>query len=246
MDLKILGSSSKGNCYLLDNGSEALVIECGIALKKVKKAVDFDITRITGALISHEHGDHAKYVQSFARAWIPIYTSPGTAKEIRKKYNTKSNVLTPGEQTDIGNFKVIAFKTEHDAAEPVGFLVNHEEIGTMLFATDTYYLKYRFSGLNNILLECNYDLPILDQNIQEGKLPSFLRDRVIKSHMSYTTCKETLQANDLTRVNNIVLIHLSGNNSDPDKFKKGIEKATSKKVTIAKENIRINFNKTPF
>ena len=51
MYLKVLGSSSKGNCYLLDNGNEALMIECGIAIKNVQKAVDFDINRIAGCII---------------------------------------------------------------------------------------------------------------------------------------------------------------------------------------------------
>ena len=63
MELKILGSSSKGNCYLLDNGKEALMIECGIAFKNVQKAVDFDITRIKACIKSHEHGDNAKHVE---------------------------------------------------------------------------------------------------------------------------------------------------------------------------------------
>ena len=58
MELKILGSSSKGNCYLLDNGNDCLMIECGIPFKDVQKAVNFGISRIAGVIISHEHGDH--------------------------------------------------------------------------------------------------------------------------------------------------------------------------------------------
>lgn len=246
MELKVLGSSSSGNSYILDNGKEALVIECGICISKVKKAVNFDINRIVGALVSHEHGDHAKYVQSFAREWIDVYCSPGTAKELRQKYNTKSKVLIPGEATEMGGFKVISFKTEHDSADPVGFLINHEETGTILFATDTYYLKYTFEGLNNILIECNYKLNILEENIRIGKVHPILRNRVIQSHMSFETCMETLQANDLQAVHNIVLIHLSSSNSNPEEFKKGIEKATGHKVTVAKKGLKLNFNKTPF
>lgn len=57
MDLKILGSSSKGNCYIFDNGEEALVVECGIPFKRVQQAMNFDLSRIVGVAISHEHGD---------------------------------------------------------------------------------------------------------------------------------------------------------------------------------------------
>ena len=33
MVLKVLGSSSKGNGYILDSGSEALILECGVNRK---------------------------------------------------------------------------------------------------------------------------------------------------------------------------------------------------------------------
>ena len=66
-----MGSSSKGNCYLLDNGNEALMIECGIAFKNVQKAVDFDINRIAGCIISHEHGEQAKDVGEGLDARMP-------------------------------------------------------------------------------------------------------------------------------------------------------------------------------
>ena len=64
--------------------------------------------------------------------------------------------------------------------------------------------------------------------------------------MSYDTCKETLLANDLSIVNNIVLIHLSDNNSDAEMFRKGIEEATGKTTFVAKKELKIEFNKTPF
>ena len=58
MVLRVLGSSSAGNCYILDNGKEALVLECGVSLSKVKESVGYDISRIAGAFVSHEHNDH--------------------------------------------------------------------------------------------------------------------------------------------------------------------------------------------
>lgn len=58
MELKILGSSSAGNCYLLDNGKETLMIECGVSFRKVLEGMNFDVGRIAGCIVSHEHGDH--------------------------------------------------------------------------------------------------------------------------------------------------------------------------------------------
>lgn len=250
MELKILGSSSKGNCYLLDNGKEALAIECGIAFKEVQKAVNFDISRIKGAIVSHEHGDHAKHVENFIQARIPVYMSTGTLHEVIKKF--KSPYLSPlmaeaGCKFEIGNFRILPFNVQHDAAEPFGFLIYHPECGMVLFATDTYYLHYTFAGLNNILIECNYRQDILDANVEAGLLPKALRARTIKSHMEFETCKGALLANDLSAVNNIVLIHLSDGNANANEFQQGIMEATGKTIHIAEKGMTIsNFNKSPF
>lgn len=248
MKLKILGSSSAGNCYVFDNGKEALVVECGISFNKVQNAVDYDIQRISGAIVSHEHGDHAKFVSKFLDARVPVYMTAGTMHKVMKgnERGFLPYMIETGKQIAIGNFKVVPFDTQHDAAEPCGFLIFHEEMGTVLFATDTYYLKYKFPGLNNILIECNYSLEILDANIKAGKLNQKLRNRTIKSHCSFDTCRETLLVNDLTQVNNIVLIHLSDGNSNASEFQQGIAEATGKTVHIAQAGMTLKFNKTPF
>ena len=246
MELKVLGSSSKGNCYLLDNGKEALMIECGIAFKNVQKAVDFDINRIAGCIISHEHGDHAKHVGKCLDARIPCYMSAGTRNALGLASHPLAHAMDEQVLNVIGNFGVMPFSTEHDAAQPFGFLIRHHETGTVLFATDTYYLQYTFDGLNNIMIECNYRQDILDANVEAGTIPAKLRARTMKSHCSFDTCKEILLANDLTQVHNIVLIHLSDGNSNANEFKDGIQEATCKFVSVATPGMKINFNKSPF
>ena len=251
MELKILGSSSKGNCYLLDNGTECLMIECGVPFKDVQKAVNFDVSRICGVLVSHEHGDHAKHVQKCIKARIPVYGSQGTLEALN--FNPTMDVPNLVCRMDgltihqIGKFRVQPFATEHDAAEPFGFLIYHPECGKVLFATDTYYLRYTFDGLNNILLECNYRQDILDSNVESGKVHPTMRTRTMKSHCSFDTCREILVANYLSKVNNIVLIHLSDGNSNEREFKQGILEATGKTIHIARSGMTIkNFNVSPF
>jgi phosphoribosyl 1,2-cyclic phosphodiesterase len=247
MELIVLGSSSKGNGYILksDNG-ECLLIEAGVPLKDVKKALDFNISGIVGCLVSHEHGDHAKYVQKYIDARIVVCMSDGTAGALKLSRNHWNNEIIAGASFNISKYKVIAFSIEHDAAEPFGFLIQHPEMGTTLFATDTYYLANTFKGLNNIMIECNYRLDILEENIKAGNIHPAQRDRVLQSHMSYDTCVSTLLANDLSAVNNIVLIHLSEGNSNAEEFRNGITEATGKTVHIAEKGMSLNFTKTPF
>jgi len=146
----------------------------------------------------------------------------------------------------VGNFKILPFAAKHDAAEPLGFFINHAESGNILFATDTYYLPCTFSNLSNILIESNYRMDILEENTRSGSISFTQRNRTLQSHMSYETCMKTLLANDLSKVNNIVLIHLSDGNSNSQDFKEGIRKATGKTVYVADKGMEILFNKTPF
>jgi len=240
MELTVLGSSSNGNCYLFQNDNEALVVECGVSLKEVKKAVDFNISKIAGALVSHEHGDHAGHIGEFVEAQIPVYLSKGTREKLALSNSFNIKTIEKGNYFKVGNFKIVAFDTVHDAAEPLLFLIYHKETGVVLFATDTSYIKYKFNGLNNVLIECNYCPDILDGNVKNGIVTRSRYERVVMNHCSIETCKEFFAAIDFTEVNNIVLLHLSSQNSNERECKKIIEQITNKNVYIAKKHLKIN------
>ncbi len=248
MKLKVIGTGSKGNCYLLENDNEALIIECGVNISAIKQALNFNVSKVVGCIVTHEHMDHAKSINELTKAGINVYASKGTfdALNIESGFNKRAKPTFKKDSFKIGNFKVLVFDVKHDAAEPCGFLINHQETGNVLFLTDTIYCGYTFKNLNNIIIEANYSKKIIDAKVSEGASPQFLRNRILKSHMSLETCIETLKANDLSAVNNIVLIHLSDTNSNEVDFKKSVEQATGKTVTVADNGISLNFNKTPF
>ncbi len=247
MRLHVLSSGSKANGYVLYNDREALVIECGVPYSQCLQAIGFHRERIVGALVTHEHGDHAKYVAQYLGAGIDVYASEGTVKGM-KPY-LKGRIIQPTvcrnqELLSLDGFKVLPFDTQHDSAEPFGFLVYHEEMGQILFATDTYYLKYRFPNLSHIMMECNYETGIIEKNVEDGVIPAIVKERVFRSHMSLETHISTLQANDLSKVNTVILLHLSGHNSAPADFKKAVEEATGKLVFVAEKGLDIPFNRT--
>lgn len=249
MKLHVLGSSSSGNCYLFqsEKTGEVLAVEAGVKFNKAKKALDFNLNSIVGCIVSHEHGDHAKCVGDFINACIPCYMSQGTKHALGFSSSYWAKGLLPFEQVVINGFRVIPFPIQHDAAEPYGYLIRHEECGTVLFATDTYFLKYKFPGLNNVMLECNYSKEILDANFTAGHIDKKRYERTIKSHMSYDNCLLTLQANDLSQVCKIVLLHLSDNNSNVSKFVDGIGSLYPEiEVTAATPGLSLTLNSHPY
>ncbi len=240
MKLKIVGSGSKGNAYIVYNDKEALLIEAGVNFKAVKTALDFDISKVAGCLITHCHNDHAQFAWDILKSGINVYCLKETA-EIKNLKGHRVEYLLNGITYHIGNFKVIAMPVRHDVP-CVCFLIEHPETGRFCFVTDTFFCEYVFPGMNNVIVEANYGEGIIDSKND----PAFLRDRILQSHMSIETCEEFLQANDLSAVNNIVLIHLSDRNSHALDFKNKISKQTGCNVHIADNGMEIPFGKTPF
>jgi len=245
MKLIVLGSSSSGNGYiLLDSSGEALVIEAGIKLLDLKKALNFRINMVAGCLISHSHNDHARHASEYQKTGMSLYMGVETRQQLFKEkqyYNIKE--LKEKEQIVVGPFWIKPFLLAHDVAN-FGYLIHHYESGLICFLTDTHYCPFTFKGLNNILMECNYSLDILDKNTSQGYIPLLVRNRVIYSHMELQTVKDFLQANDLRKVNNIVLLHLSQGNSDQKQYIKDIRELTGKSVHIADRGLKIDLNRT--
>lgn len=246
MKLTVINSNSSGNCYVLQNDKEALIIECGVHIDKIKQAVGYSIIKVAGCILSHEHKDHSKSVFEMMGAGINVWSSKGTHQACGSFGKHRAKIMEKGHSYQIGSFSVLPFDVKHDCAEPFGFLINHHETGTILFLTDSYYTEYTFKNLRNVIIEANYCETILDRKLRDGASPKFLRDRVIESHMSLQTCLQTLQANDLGNVNNILLIHLSDSNSDEGRFKKEVQQLTGKQVHVANPGLVIDLNKQPF
>ncbi|QES88828.1 MBL fold metallo-hydrolase [Rhizosphaericola mali] len=248
MQLKIIGSNSDGNCYLLeaDNG-ETLILDCGFRFQKIKQSLDYNLSRVSGILLTHEHGDHSKGINEAINAGMNIYTSNGTAESLGLEKSHRVFPMKALKTYEIGTFKVMPFDVKHDVKEPFGFQIYHPECGLVVFITDSYYVEYQFPGTNNYIIEANYSKEIINDKVSEGFLLEYRRNRVVRSHMSIDNCIDLLLSNDLSTVNNIVLIHLSDGNSDEALFYNKVRDATHKKVFVADAGMIIeNFNKTPF
>ena len=241
--LTTIASGSSGNCYTVecsyDSGSMAkLILEAGAPIDAVQKALKFDLQGLDGVLVSHEHSDHAKYAVSYTERGIKLFATAGTAHKIGAQRFT--TILPLKTSLKVGHFNVMAFPTEHDAEEPCGFLIDCPDGNRIMFATDTYYLRYRFAGVTIYMIECNYEERTLCRNIKQGIVHASVGERVRTSHMSIDQCKKVLTINNMNMVKLILLIHLSNDNGNPERFRDEVVKATGKTVKVATKGKVLN------
>lgn len=231
MDIRVIASSSAGNCYLLDDGQAPLLLEAGIRFQDIRRAAGFGLSRLAGALISHEHTDHARAVADVLKAGVDVYASAGTWEALGLRHH-RAHTIRALQQVRIGPWTVLPFDSVHDAKEPLGFLLATGPY-KVLYLTDSAYCKYRFKGLTHILIEANHSMELLRQGVASGAIPLAHKNRVMRNHMSLERLLEFLRACDLSRVTEIHLLHLSDANSDAQAFKTAVQQATGLPVFVA-------------
>lgn len=227
MEITILASGSTGNCYRVSDEKTALLLDCGIPIKRIENGLHFMLHLIDSVLVTHCHQDHVKAAKDIAKRGIPIYASAGTL-DACGLHGHSFRPVKALESVQIGTFTVVPFDVEHDAPEPLGFLLKSSVTEEkLLYFTDTYYLKYRFPGIHYLMAECNYSQKTMSEEINPA-----LRDRIIESHMSLETLLEMLQANDFCELKQVYLLHLSNDNSDETYFKEEVQKVTGVPVYV--------------
>lgn len=232
LTIKTIASSSAGNMCILDNGKSRLIVECGIPWRQALQAIGFDLSGISGLLLSHEHFDHAKGVKDAAKAGIDCYMSNGTAGALGMSGH-RIHCVKSEQQFQIREWVVMALDVGHDAKEPMGFFIVMGR-DRVLFLTDTAYCKYRFNGITHLMIEANFDDEILERNMSAGLVERSRYQRLKKSHMSLQRVKDFLKEQDTSCLQEVHLMHLSDHNSDEQLFKAEIQKITGCPVYICK------------
>lgn len=231
MEIAALASGSRGNCYRVTDGTTPLLLEAGIPIRAIKQGLHYRLSEIRACLISHSHKDHCRALGDVLRAGVTCYMSQPTADALGAT-GPRVKLLEPRVQTRIGSWIVLPFETQHDCPGSMGFLLASDNY-KVVYITDSCYVKWRFRGLTHIMVECNYAKDILDANVAQGLVPAAMRDRLLQSHFSLANVKDFLRANDLSRVEEIHLLHLSDGNSDEARFKREIQELTGKPVYVA-------------
>lgn len=243
MKLKCIATGSTGNCYTLTSDSgETLILDCGISIKEIKKGLNWNIRNVVGCIVSHVHSDHSKSVKDFEAMGIPVCKPYEALLMNQFLANSYFAVRTFDLTTVDGRWT----HTNADGSECpcYGFLITHPEMGKMLYITDTELIKWRFKDINHILLGVNYDKDLIDRD-NIGKT-----NHVFRGHLSIDTACDFVKANYSDGLQNVIMCHLSSENSDSDSFIEKMKKvACGANVDVAERNkewLLANPNECPF
>jgi len=225
--VKTIASGSSGNCYILDDGQTEIMLDCGLTVAKMREALDYRAAeRIKAVFITHEHKDHCKGAVDLMKDGIGCVASKGTWKALGVKDNPFSMTIKAGQMCAAGTWAVYPFEVEHDAEEPLGYVCESGSDIKVLYITDTKFTQYRFYGLTHIIIECNYDDEALAEAVDNGRTELAAVPRLYNSHMSLQNCLEFFKANDMSKVKEIWLAHISSRNANAAKILREVKRAT--------------------
>ncbi len=205
-----------------------LLLDAGIPFKRIQIGCGFRTSSIDGCLVTHRHGDHAAAIPKLLQRGITIYSN----EDVAGLHDGVQELPALREHT-VGTLRILPFEAEHDVP-CYGYQVTSEETGEKLvYITDSAYVRYTFTGLTHIMIEANYAQDIIIDNVREERVPLSLAARVMETHMSIETLLDLLRSNDMSKVRQIYLLHLSDNNSDAEAFKRRVQQETGAEVYIA-------------
>lgn len=234
IDFVTIGSSSAGNCYIVKCGDHApLMIEAGLPITTIRRAVGAPLTDMAGCLVSHAHLDHSRAATALADAGVDIWSSYHTMSTIKTRRPWLLHMMCANTWYEVGLWKVRPFDVIHD--EPAfGFIINSPAGDRLAFLTDTCYSPNMMIGLTHIAIEANHSEAILRANVDSGVIDKDRFARTSKNHMSIERCIAALKSWDLSSVRQIWLLHLSDTNAGPD-FVEQVEKSTGIPTFIAQK-----------
>lgn len=245
MFLKVISTGSKsGNCYsLIPDSGQILLLDFGCEKKKILRGIDYRISDVVGALLTHGHGDHSKGYKWLLENWIPIYTNDETADGFEIVTGELLKGIPEKKWFQCGEFKIMGFYVPHDNTPNFGFLIEHEEMGRLLYMTDMEFSPYSFKNLRvqHLLIESNYIEDLVNREAENYA-------HQIRGHCSLDTCKGIVEANKTPDLRTVTLIHLSDKVCDPNRVLEEINKVARERVevNVAVPGLEVAFNRFPF
>jgi len=217
-----LGSGSSGNSFLITTPEGTVMIDCGVGIRTITKALrerQMTITDIDAICITHEHSDHIRTLPKVIHAEAELYATGGTA--IRSALPRMQHTCATAENpVTICGLTIWPLPVSHDALEPCGFMAELPDGSRITMLTDlgiwSDSLRDFVRASDLIILEANHD----EEMLRYGPYPAYLKRRVASDvgHLSNRHCGLALgeALRGTSHEPAIWLAHLSEHNNRPD------------------------------
>lgn len=208
LSLKIIGSSSKGNCYILKSNTTSIMLDCGC-----KKIIDEDLTDIDGIVLTHRHLDHIGAIPKIKDLYKNKYYANKDTLDVLPILNKDKIEVVSGEKFQIKDFSLVPFELLHDVP-CYGYLIK-DNISKckFLYVTDTGLIDYEFRDIDFFLVESNCDEELLTYD-------DYKEIRLYDTHLSMQQVATFLGKNVNHNTKKIILGHISRNEKDYKKHER--------------------------
>lgn len=213
-----IGSGSRGNGTLVQDNQTSLLIDLGFTIIETERRLvrmGVDPGDITAILVTHEHSDHINGVGPFSRKYkVPVYMTPGTLNPKKMGILPDLQLINCHEPFQIDALDIVPVPVPHDAREPCQYLISNDT-HTLGILTDlghiTAHVIEKYRSCHGLLIESNHDPDMLAQ----GPYPYALKVRVggDHGHLSNKQTAELLSQIDLSRLEHLVIAHISEKNN---------------------------------
>ena len=222
------GSGSSGNCAYIGNSGGGILMDAGIDVDRV-----FDTLAqngimpemIKGICLTHDHGDHIRYVYQISRRYkhIRIYCTPRTLNGILRRHNISRRIKDYHEPIfkeipfTLAGMTLTAFEVSHDGTDNAGYMIEYAG-NRFVVATDmgciTDRANFYMKQANYLMIESNYD----DTMLTNGPYKEFLKARIrdITGHLDNRVAAQFVADNYSPDLKYIFLCHLSHDNNTPE------------------------------
>ncbi|MBV1961870.1 MAG: MBL fold metallo-hydrolase [Immundisolibacteraceae bacterium] len=219
-----LGSGSRGNATVVEQGDTRLLVDCGFSAREARKRlarIEVEPDSLTALLVTHEHADHIAGVRVLARGLgLPVYLTSGTARAAEKLLRDVDGIreFNAHEPFEVGAIEVRPFPVPHDARDPAQFVFSNGDTSVGILTDAGHVTRVMVDALaavDYLMLEFNHDRDMLWQ----GNYPQGLIDRVDSDygHLNNQQSVALLNQLDLSRLSGIAALHLSHQNNSPDR-----------------------------
>ncbi|CAM3712729.1 MBL fold metallo-hydrolase [Erysipelothrix urinaevulpis] len=203
MKYTVLASGSKGNACLIETEEAKILIDCGTTKKYLVtslESIDVQIEDIDTLLITHDHSDHTRQINTFKNHHVLTPTKLSIPHEQIEAY----------QPFELHGFTIMPIQTSHDAELSFGYVIHYKE-KKLVYITDTGYIRRSdYEHIRNAdyyVLESNHDSDML----MKTRRPYAIKRRILSEtgHLSNDQAGSILSEVVGEKTKEVILAHLS-------------------------------------